>query len=184
MKVPSFVKQLPIAYFHIFMQPGTKTPCVSKRVGRRLDPSWQAEKAMQTLGNFAFLGITNSNPILIQIPSDSLTQPAKHVPFTRPSLPVGVKWLALAVNLSSHPRLKEDSPRLQDYITVGWECESFTSKRTCNVCVLQTVGQNFQLQLFAETSAAPNGLCSCSASSSSSSSCSSASLVSRIKTSK
>ena len=101
MKVPSFVKR------------------VSKRVGRRLDPSWQAEKAMQTLGNFAFLGITNSNPILIPIPSDSLTQPAKHVPFTWPSVPVGVKWLALAVNLSSHPRLKEDSPRLQDYITVG-----------------------------------------------------------------
>lgn len=113
-KVPSFVKQLlPIAYFHIFIQPGTKTPCVSKRVGRRLDPSWQAEKAMQTLGNFAFLGITNSNPILIQIPSDSLTQSAKNVPFTRPSVPVGVKWLA------SHPWLKEDSARLQDSITVG-----------------------------------------------------------------
>ena len=68
------------------MQPGTKTLCVFKRVGRRLDPSWQAEKALQTLGNFAFLGIANSNPIptilqhrscTIEIPSDSLTQPAK-----------------------------------------------------------------------------------------------------------
>ncbi len=125
------------------MQPGTKTPCVFKRVGRRLDPSWQAELCRHwvILPSWAL-------PIPIQFQPFCSTgraqskylltlwrnQQNKLFPLTRPSVPVGVK--GLAVNLSSHPRLKEDSARLQDSTTVGWECESFTGLTGFEACNL------------------------------------------------